>query len=85
MCGRQKSAHDSNIAREENSSEQWTPERCTRLLPTNAYGEIDFLGQGRQTKRVPVSLTFFHYTHSCLLNIYLSVHTPEHVVHTRNM
>lgn len=53
MCGRQKSAHDSNIAREDNSTEQWTPERCTRLLPTNAYGEIDFLGQGRQTKRVP--------------------------------
>ena len=35
------------------------PERCTRQLPTNAYGEIDFLGQGKQAKRSPVSLSFF--------------------------
>lgn len=55
-CGRKKSAHDGSIAREDTSSDQWTPERCTRELPTDAYGEIDFLGLGRQTKRVPVSL-----------------------------
>lgn len=52
-CGRAKSAHDVKIAREDTGSDQWTPERCTRQLPTDAYGEIDFLGQGRQTKRVP--------------------------------
>ncbi|XP_074622988.1 transient receptor potential cation channel subfamily M member-like 2 isoform X1 [Acropora palmata] len=52
-CGRKRSAHDGSIAREDTSSDQWTPERCTRKLPTDAYGEIDFLGLGRQTKRVP--------------------------------
>lgn len=53
-CGRTKSLHDANVARED-TSEQWTPERCTRQLPTDAYGEIEFLGQGSQTKRSPVS------------------------------
>ena len=56
-CGKKKSAHDSNVAREDTSNDQWTPERCTRQLPTDAYGEIDFLGQGKLTKRVPVSLS----------------------------
>ena len=58
-CGRNKSAHDRRVAREDTSNDQWTPERCTRQLPTNAYGEIDFLGQGKQAKRSPVSLSFF--------------------------
>lgn len=53
-CGRNKLAHDANVARED-AGDQWTPERCTRQLPTDAYGEIDFLGQGSQTKRSPVS------------------------------
>lgn len=52
-CGRNKSAHDRRVAREDTSNDQWTPERCTRQLPTNAYGEIDFLGQGKQAKRSP--------------------------------
>ncbi|KAJ7389833.1 Transient receptor putative cation channel sub M member 2 [Desmophyllum pertusum] len=51
-CGRNKFAHDANVARED-AGDQWTPERCTRQLPTDAYGEIDFLGQGSQTKRSP--------------------------------
>ncbi|KAL9974193.1 hypothetical protein ACROYT_G011205 [Oculina patagonica] len=53
-CGRTKLDHDATVARED-TSDQWTPERCTRLLPTDAYGEIEFLGQGKQTKRSPVS------------------------------
>lgn len=51
-CGRLRSLHDANVTRED-TSEQWTPERCTRQLPTDAYGEIEFLGQGSQTKRSP--------------------------------
>ena len=53
-CGRYKSDHDASVALED-SSDQWTPERCTRQLPTDGYGEIEFLGQGSQTKRSPVS------------------------------
>ena len=56
-CGRPKLLHDANVARED-TSDQWTPERCTRQLPTDAYGEIDFLGQGSQAKRSPVSFYF---------------------------
>ncbi|KAL9966190.1 hypothetical protein ACROYT_G024228 [Oculina patagonica] len=51
-CGRPKLLHDVTVARED-TSDQWTPERCTRQLPTDAYGEIEFLGQGSQTKRSP--------------------------------
>ena len=61
-CGRLKSLHDASMARED-TSEQWTPERCTRKLPTDAYGEIEFLGQGSQTKRSPVSI-FLCDTHA---------------------
>ena len=54
MCGRTKNQHDLNVARED-TGDQWTPERCTRQMQTDAYGEIDFLGTGSQNKRSPVS------------------------------
>ncbi|RMX42269.1 hypothetical protein pdam_00009856 [Pocillopora damicornis] len=44
--------HDLNVARED-TGDQWTPERCTRQMQTDAYGEIDFLGTGSQNKRSP--------------------------------
>lgn len=52
MCGRTKNQHDLNVARED-TGDQWTPERCTRQMQTDAYGEIDFLGTGSQNKRSP--------------------------------
>ena len=54
ICGRTKNQHDLNVARED-TGDQWTPERCTRQMQTDAYGEIDFLGTGSQNKRSPVS------------------------------
>ena len=54
MCGRTKNQHDLNVVRED-TGDQWTPERCTRQMQTDAYGEIDFLGTGSQNKRSPVS------------------------------
>ena len=43
----------------DDTNDQWTPERCTRQLPTDAYGEIDFLGHGTQTKNAPVSMVYY--------------------------
>ena len=53
-CGRKKSRHKQSSLTADLSTTDWTPERCTKPLPTNAYGEIDFQGTGSQ-KRAPVS------------------------------
>ena len=67
MCGRTKHLHDLSVARDD-TGDQWTPERCTRQLPTDAYGEIDFLGTASQNKRSPVSyISLYLMFSSCLV------------------
>ncbi|CAB4001045.1 transient receptor potential cation channel subfamily M member 2-like, partial [Paramuricea clavata] len=50
-CGRSLSDHKDPITNHNTAS--WTPESCTKKIPTNAFGEIQFIGSANQSARAP--------------------------------
>ncbi|XP_028404438.1 transient receptor potential cation channel subfamily M member 2-like isoform X2 [Dendronephthya gigantea] len=50
-CGRTLANHKAAITN--HNAVDWTPETCTKKAPTNAFGEIQFVGSVNQSARAP--------------------------------
>ncbi|XP_028517955.1 transient receptor potential cation channel subfamily M member 2 isoform X2 [Exaiptasia diaphana] len=57
QCGRAKSKHTSKALGHDTTATDWNPDRFTRQLPTNAYGEVEFQGTGSQNRSPYVRLS----------------------------